>query len=81
MATEPNEIRRKTRRAKDLAIGKAIDILENPEKHSKEVYDQTYLTILKNTIPRTQEITGEEGASIQITFDSAFKKTDDGQGI
>jgi len=69
---ETSEIKRKTRRAKDLAISKAIEVLENPQDYDKETYTQTYLTILKNTIPRTQEITGEEGEALKITFDSVF---------
>lgn len=73
MAAETADLRNKARRVKNLALSKAIEILENPTKHPKELYEQTYLTALKNSVPRTQEITGEEGASIQITFDSAFK--------
>ena len=70
---DTSDIRRKTRRLKDLALMKAIEIMEHPEKYDKEVYKDTYLTALKNSVPRTQEITGEEGASISIVFDPAFK--------
>lgn len=69
---ETAPIRAKTRRAKDLALNKAIHILEHPDKYDKSIYDSTYLTILKNTVPRTQEITGEEGTPITMTFDSSF---------
>ena len=68
---ETAPIRAKTRRAKDLALDKAIKVLENPDKYA-DIYKETYLTVLKNTVPRTQEITGEEGSPITMTFDSSF---------
>lgn len=63
---ETSEIRRKTRRAKDLALNRAIEVLENPSDYDKETYTQTYLTVLKNSVPRTQEITGEDGEAIKV---------------
>jgi chromatin remodeling complex protein RSC6 len=80
---ESSPIRRKTRRAKDLALDKAIDVLENPGSYDKETYNQTYLTVLKNSVPRTQEITGEEGEAIQavITGMSIIKDSTGGNPI
>jgi uncharacterized protein YnzC (UPF0291/DUF896 family) len=75
MAGEIPDLKTKARRVKNLALTKAIEILEHPEKHDKDVYKETYLTALKNSVPRTQEITGEEGSAISIVFDQAFKQT------
>jgi len=63
---ETAPIRAKTRRAKDLALDRAIDVLENPQDYDKDTYKETYLTVLKNSVPRTQEITGEDGEKITV---------------
>lgn len=75
MAAETAPIRAKTRRLKDLAITKAIDILEYPEKYSPDIYNETYQTVLKNSVPKAQEITGEDGGDlvIQISREIAVK--------
>lgn len=65
-------IKNQTRRVKALALAKAEDILLNPADYSKEIYESTYLTVLKNAVPRTQELTGEDGEPIKISFDSVF---------
>lgn len=62
---EISAIRTETRRLKSKATEIAIAILNNSEH---ELYKETFLTVLKNTVPRTQEITGEEGESIQIVI-------------
>jgi len=74
MARETNEIRHKTRRLKDLAITKAIEILENPGDYSKELYESTFLSIIKNAVPRTQEVTGEDGAPLMIEISEAIAR-------
>ena len=66
-----------TRRVKMLALQKAQDVLENPDNYTKEVYDQTYLTVLKNSVPRTQEITGEDGNPILIKQITGIEIIDD----
>lgn len=66
-----------TRRVKMLALQKAQDVLENPDNYTKEVYDQTYLTVLKNSVPRTQEITGEDGNPILIKQITGMEIIDD----
>lgn len=76
MAAETVELRTLARRVKDLTLKRALDILEHPEDYDKETYDQTYFTCLKNSVPRTQEITGEEGQPISIIFDPAFNGND-----
>ena len=65
-------IKNQTRRVKALVLSKAEDILLNPSDYSKEIYESTYLAILKNTVPRTQEVTGEDGEPIKISFDPTF---------
>jgi hypothetical protein len=61
MAGEIPDLKNKARRVKNLALTRAIEILEKPESVDKELYEQTYLTALKNSVPRSQEITGEDG--------------------
>ena len=39
--------------------------LEHPEKY-RAIYEQTFLTVLKNSVPRTQEITGEDGGAVTL---------------
>lgn len=80
MAGEIPDLKNKARRAKNLTLTRAIEILENPQKYDKEVYDQTYLTILKNSVPRSQEITGEDGTplQLQITGMKIIKDNSDG---
>lgn len=68
-------IRNKARRLKDLAITRAIFVLEHPDEVSKDIYNETYQTVLKNAVPRSQEITGEEGQAINITFDKVFNES------
>lgn len=63
MPSESNDIRNKTRALKVKVIAIAMAVLEDP-KHP--LYNETYLATLKNTVPRTQEITGEDGEAINI---------------
>lgn len=58
-------VRTQTRILKTKATEIAIAILQNA---NHELYKETFLTVLKNTVPRTQEITGEEGESISIVI-------------
>lgn len=66
MAGEIGSIQHLARNVKQLALKKAEDILSNPDKYSTEIVNETYLTVLKNAVPRTQEITGENGSAIVI---------------
>ena len=75
MAAETLALRTKARRVKDLALTRAEDILTHPENYPKQVVEDTYQTVLKNAVPRTQEITGEEGEAIKITFDKVFDES------
>lgn len=68
MGFDTTDLRNKARRLKNLAITRAIEVLENPDAHSKETYNETYQTVLKNSVPRSQEITGEDGESISIVI-------------
>ena len=67
MAAETSSVRALARRVKVKSLEKAEEVLNNPGKYSEEVYNQTYLTVLKNSVPRTQEITGEDGEEIKTT--------------
>jgi hypothetical protein len=70
---DTSDLRTKARRLKNLTLTRAIDVLEHPQDYDKETYEQTYLTALKNSIPRTQELVGEEGEAIKVVFDRAFQ--------
>lgn len=67
MGFDTTDLRNKARRLKNLAITRAIEVLENPEKYKAE-YNETYQTVLKNSVPRSQEITGEDGQGISIVI-------------
>lgn len=79
MAAETKPIRDKTRRVKDhiltryLKIADKVDAGETFTDAEDKFYSEMTSKFAPNCVPRSQEITGEEGASIQITFDSAFK--------
>lgn len=84
MAAETAPIRNKTRRLKDLALDKAIEILENPQDYDREEYNQTFQTVLKNAVPRTQLIGGDEDSSpvqVQITGMKIIKETSGGDNL
>lgn len=81
MAAETAATRVKTRRVKDHILDQylllADKVKENgrqilTEKEDKEYWELT-MKFAPNCVPRSQEITGEEGQAISITFDSAFK--------
>ena len=63
MAAETSAARAVTRRVKMLALEKAEYILKDP---THPLYNETYLTVLKNSVPRTQEIVGEDGDAVAI---------------
>ena len=63
MAAETSDIRASTRRVKKLALDKAEYVLADP---THPLYNETYLIALKNSIPQTRELTGEEGEAINI---------------
>lgn len=66
MAAETAYIRTLARRVKQKALEEAEFILNNKDTVAKELYEQTYLTVLKNAVPRSQELTGEDGERILI---------------
>jgi len=55
-----------TRNVKLLALQRAERVLSHPEDYSAELYNETYLTVLKNAVPRSQELSGEDGEAIKI---------------
>lgn len=66
MSQEIASIRNKTRRLKDLAMTQAIDILENKDKYSPQLWEATFLKVIGNAVPRSTEITGEDGGAMII---------------
>ena len=72
MSGEIKPLKDLARNVKTLALKRAQRILEHPEDYSAELYNETYLTVLKNAVPRSQEISGEDGEAIKLTFDSSF---------
>lgn len=76
MAAETSPIRNKTRRIKDLTLdqieliltGKAIKIGDKEYTPSLDFYQQLILKLAGNVVPRTQEVTGEDGAPLAISI-------------
>ena len=63
-----------TRRVKLKALEEAEFVLNHKDTVDKELWNQTFLTVLKNSVPRTQEVTGEDGEPVKLVFDPVFKK-------
>ncbi len=63
-----------------LALSKMKVILEKPTVEmnamDKELHDAVLLKLAGSVLPRLQEITGEDGGELKITFDPVFKKDD-----
>lgn len=76
MSGEIKPVKDLARKVKTLTLQRAQRILEHPEDYDAKLYNDTYLTVLKSAVPRSQEITGEDGGSLTISFDPAFKKND-----
>lgn len=78
MAAETSAIREKTRRVKDHILTrylKIVDMVENgdtPSDAESHLYWELTMKFASNVVPRTQEVTGEDGEAIKLTFDSAF---------
>jgi hypothetical protein len=72
MSGEIKPIKDLARNVKALALQRAQRILEHPEDYDAKLYNETYLTVLKNAVPRSQEISGEDGGVIKLVFDSSF---------
>lgn len=63
MANGTLDLQTKARRVKQLVLQKAIEVLELGPKDNPP-YWTTYETILKNAVPRSQEITGADGKDL-----------------
>jgi hypothetical protein len=76
--TETVDVRTKTRRVKNHILDRFLKLSDKVDadgiltSEEKELYDNLLSIFAKNVVPRTQEITGEEGAPISIIFDPAF---------
>lgn len=74
MAAESNDIRNKTRRVKQLILDKYLKMAEIEEatgfqtQAQADMFKELTLVFAKSVVPRTQEITGEDGEAIQITL-------------
>lgn len=74
MPNETAEIKRKTRRVKDHVLNKFllyVDKLEEAQElsdYEKSLYKEMMLTFARNVLPRTQEITGEDGGALQVSL-------------
>lgn len=66
MPGETAPIRALTRRVKDKSLQEAEKILNNPQDFDPELWKSTFLTVLKNAVPRATEISGEDGTAIQV---------------
>ena len=72
MARESNAIRDKTRRVKDLILDKYLKMAEMEEttgfanQAQADMFKDLTLVFAKSVVPRTQEITGEDGEKLVI---------------
>lgn len=72
MPTPINEIRAKTNRVKQLILDKYLAMAEIEEKTGfqtqaqADMFKELTLVFAKSVVPRTQEITGEDGEAINI---------------
>ena len=63
------ELRRKQRRVKDHILTKFLRLAEEEEKgelSDKDTYKELLLTFARNVIPRSTEVTGEDGEDIKV---------------
>ena len=73
--------REKTRKVKNhildifLHLATKVDIGEELSPKQEKTYNELLACFAKNVVPRSTEISGEDGQSIKIVFDSAFNGT------
>ncbi len=71
MSGETSALRAKTRRVKDIVLNQFLDLADKktPLSESEQsLYKDLMLTFARNAIPRTQEITGEDGDPLQVSL-------------
>lgn len=65
---------------RNLTLNKIKVILEKPVVEmnlaDKEMHDDLLKILAKSVLPRLQEVTGEDGGTLRISFDPVFKKDD-----
>lgn len=67
-------VRVKTRRVKDHILDKYLKLAERLEAndelsdHEKAKYWELTMVFAKSVLPRTQEVTGEDGGAVQVTM-------------
>ena len=64
------DIRNKTRRVRKHILDKFLDLADKKELTEKEnkTYNDLLMVFAKNVIPRSTEITGEEGGDLKVTL-------------
>lgn len=79
MPTPINEVRTKSNRVKNHILNRFLLLADEVDATGtcKEpmLYKELLLTFAKNVVPRSQEITGEDGAPLNITFDRTFNES------
>ena len=68
---ETSAIRAKTRRVKDIILDQFLEFADRktPLKESEQtLYHELMMTFARNVVPRTQEITGEDGEALQVSL-------------
>lgn len=81
MATETNEIRAKSRRVKNHILSRYLKLADRVDEKGESDLSENEVTryweltkdFAKNVVPRSQEITGEDGEVIKLSFDPSFK--------
>ncbi len=68
---ETSALRAKTRRVKDIILNQFLDLADKktPLSESEQtLYHELMMTFARNVVPRTQEITGEDGEALQVSL-------------
>lgn len=69
--TDTVAIRAKTRRVKDIILTQFLELADKKtplSESEKSLYEQLMLTFARNVLPRAQEITGEDGAALNVSI-------------
>lgn len=77
MSAETAPIRARTRRVKDLTLQRIEAILDNPSLVTVDFYQSLLLKLAGNVIPRSTEVTGEDGGAMIIEISKEIAEKND----
>jgi len=75
---KPLNDRRKMAKLRGLVVDKAIELFETPivkmSEDDYQLFKDVFLKLSGNVLPRLNEISGNDGEELKISFDKAFKE-------